>query len=151
MEHDNVSSQHDYLVGLVNVQHLQSHGWVSDSSNDYIVMSIRKKKEDQELKMAGVRLPIKINGKSTIEWIDNGSPISFFAIGELKRTLGTKEVKLKVLGRTMINSEVTEESAETDGEDEDAANFKWEFGGDDKHQYVIGGYRPSTIGRDLMP
>ena len=80
MEHDDVSSQHNYLVGLVNDQHSQSHGWVADSSNDYIVMSIRKKKEDQELQMAGVRLPIKINGKSTMEWIDNGSPISFFFV-----------------------------------------------------------------------
>ena len=57
-------------------------------------MAIRSRRET-ELKVAGARLPIKVNGKQPNVWIDSGSPISIFTIGELKPTLGTAGVKVK--------------------------------------------------------
>ena len=56
-----------------------------------------KHKRSTELKIAGAQLPIKINGKPTRVWIDSGSPISIFTIGELRRTLGASLLKLDTL------------------------------------------------------
>ena len=111
-------------------------------------MAIKSRRET-ELKVAGARLIIKINGKQTNVWIDSGSPISIFTAGELKRMLGTAGVNVKApapeddkfrdygnnplrLLRTMnvsleMNGWVTD------------ANIK-----------IIGGNSPSIIGRDLM-
>ena len=100
--------------------------------------------------MAGARLPIKVNRKQTNVWIDSGSPILIFTIGELKQTLGTAGVNVKApapeddkfrdygnnplrLLRTM------DVSLETNG---------WVTNANIR---VIGGSRPSIIGRDLMP
>ena len=63
---DDVSSQHDVSVKCVNDHHLKLHGSDSYSSEDYIFMSIRKRKEEKELKKARLRLPIKINDKLAI-------------------------------------------------------------------------------------
>ena len=52
-----------------------------------MVMAI-KHKQSTALKIVGAQLPIKINGKSTRVWIDSGSPISIFTIGERRITLG---------------------------------------------------------------
>ena len=52
---------------------------------EVVVMAIKSRKEN-ELKVAGAKLPIRINGKQTSVWIDSGSPISIFTVGELKRT-----------------------------------------------------------------
>ena len=112
-------------------------------------MAIKSRRET-ELKVAGARLSIKINGKQTNVWIDSGSTISIFTVRELKRTLGTAGVNVKkpapeddefrdygnnplrLLGKINV-------SLETNGWVTDA-NMK-----------VIGGNRPSIIGRDLMP
>ena len=72
-EHEDASSQHDTSVGWANNRLLKSHSWDSDSSDDYNVKSIRKKKEEHEYKVAGVQLPLKINGKTTTAWIESGS------------------------------------------------------------------------------
>ena len=72
-------------VGWVTDSKAPAHGWDSDSSTDYVVMSVRRKKEE-ELKAAGAKLDLRINGQATQAWIDSGSPISIFTIGELKRT-----------------------------------------------------------------
>ena len=53
-------------------------------------MSIRSKNRT-ELKVAGAKLPIAINGKKTSVWIDSGSPMSIFTIGELRRTIKRQE------------------------------------------------------------
>ena len=74
----------------------QIHSWDSDSSGDYLVMSIRSKNRT-ELKVAGAKLPIVINGKKTSVWIDSGSPISISTIGELRKTLGANGIHLKEL------------------------------------------------------
>ena len=58
--------------------------------------TIRKK--EHKLKVAEVQLPLKLNGKMTTAWIDSGSPISIFTIGELRKTLGKAGVKVLPLG-----------------------------------------------------
>ena len=87
-------SQPENSVGWVNTPDKRQKSWDSDSSGDYVVMSIKSRKET-ELKVDGARLPIKINGRQTNVWIDNGSPISTFTVGELKRTLDTAGVNVK--------------------------------------------------------
>ena len=112
-------------------------------------MAIKSRRET-ELKVASARQPVKINGKQTNVWIDSGSPISIFSVGELKRTLGTAGVNVKapaleddefrdygndplrLLGMMNVSLEANRWVAD--------ANIK-----------VIGGNRPSIIGRDLMP
>ena len=112
-------------------------------------MAIKPRKET-ELKVAGARLPIKVNGKQTNVWIDSGSPISIFTIGELKRTLGTAGVNVKA-------------PAPEDDEFRDYGNIPLRLLGTvdvsletngwvtNANIRVIGGSRPSIIGRDLMP
>ena len=87
-------SQHENSVGWVNTPEKRQRSWDSDSSGDYVVMAIKSRRET-ELKVAGARLPIKINGRQTNVWINSGSPISIFTVGELKRTLGTVGVNVK--------------------------------------------------------
>ena len=124
------------------------HSWDS-SSLDYMVMAI-KHKRFTELKVAGAQLPIRKIGKSTRVWIDSGSPISIFTIGELKRNLGASRTKLDALSnednvfRDFGNNplQMTGKMAvtlESDG---------WKINARIK---IIGGNRPSIFGRDLMP
>ena len=56
-------------------------------------MSI-KARNKTELRVAAAKLPIAMNGKKTSVWIESGSPISTFTIGDLRRTLGTTGVHL---------------------------------------------------------
>ena len=87
------ASQHASSIGWVNKNPVV-HSWDSSSSDgDYMLMAIKHKRVT-ELKVAGAQLPIKVNGKPTRVWIDSGSPISIFTIGELRKTLGTSGVKL---------------------------------------------------------
>ena len=143
------ASNYGSSVGWVTDSKAPAHGWDSDSSTEYVVMSIRRK-EEEELRVAGAKLALKINGKATQAWIDSGSPISIFTIGELKRTLATANVHLKPLDPK-------------DDQFRDYGNNPLKFLG--KMQVtlhsngwtssvdinVIGGCRPSIIGRDLMP
>ena len=48
-------------VGWVTDSKAPAYGWDSDSSTDYIVMSVRRKKEE-ELKVVGAKLALRING-----------------------------------------------------------------------------------------
>ena len=112
-------------------------------------MAIKSRRET-ELKVAGFRLPIKVNGNQTNVWIDSGSPISIFTIAELKRTLGTADVNVKAPApeedefrdygnNTLRLLGTMDVSLETNGCMTNA-NIR-----------VIGGSRPSIIGRDRMP
>ena len=143
------ASNYGSSVGWVTDSKAPAHGWDSDSSTEYVVMSIRRK-EETELRVAGAKLALRINGKATQAWIDSGSPISIFTIGELKRTMGTVNVQLKQLDPK-------------DDQFRDYGNNPLKFLG--KMQVtlhsngwtcsadinVIGGCRPSINGRDLMP
>ena len=97
-EYDDASSPHDTSVWWVNNSPPQSHVWESDSSEENIVTTIRKKKEQHKFRVAGVQLPLKINGKKTKVWIDSGSPISIFTISELPKRLGKTGIKWLLLG-----------------------------------------------------
>ena len=65
-------------------------------SGDYLFMSIRSKNKT-ELRVAGAKSPIAKYGKKTSVWVDSGSPISIFRIGELKKTLSATGVNLREL------------------------------------------------------
>ena len=146
---DEEASQHVISIGWVNKNPVV-HSWDSSSSDgDYMVMAIRHKRFT-ELKVAGAQLPIKVNGKSTRVWIDSGSPISIFTIGELRKTLGASGVKLDTLSEEdiafrdygnnplqMIGTMAV--TIQSNG---------WKIHARIK---VIGENRPSIIGRDLMP
>ena len=93
---EDVYSQIENSVRWVNTPEKRERSWDSDSSGDYVVMAIQSWNET-ELKVAGAGLPTKINGRQTNVWIDSGSPISIFTVGELKRTLGTPSVNLNEL------------------------------------------------------
>ena len=148
-------TQHEISVGWVSIPDKRQRSWYLDSSGDYVVMAIKSRKET-ELKVAGARLPIKINGRQTNVWIDSGSPISIFTVGDMKRTLGTAGVNVKepapehdygnikdygnnplqLLGTMKVSLEtngwVTEARIKVIGRNR------------------LGGNRPSIIGRDLM-
>ena len=143
------ASNYGSSVGWVTDSKAPAHGWDSDSSTEYVVMSIRRK-EETELRVAGAKLALRINGKATQAWIDSGSPISIFTIGELKRTLGTVNVLLKPLDpkndqfRDYGNNPLKflgkmQVTLHSNG---------WTCSADIN---VIGGCRPSIFGRDLMP
>ena len=142
-------SQHENSVGWVNTPIKKQRSWDSDSSGDYVVMAIKSRRET-EIKVAGARLPIRVNGKQTNVWIDSGSPTAIFTIGKLKRTLGTAGVNVKA-------------PAPEDDEFRDYGNNPLRLLGTmdvlletngwvtNANIRVIGGSRPSIIGRDLMP
>ena len=48
------------------------------------------------MRVAGAKLPIVINWKRARVWIDNGSPISIFTIGEPRKMLGATGVTLLI-------------------------------------------------------
>ena len=79
---DDLASQHESFIGRINLGESVVHSWAYDSSGAYMVMAVRHKKFTA-LKIAGAQLPIRINGKASWVWIDSGSPISIFTIGEL--------------------------------------------------------------------
>ena len=132
-------------VGFVKREH---HSWSSESSDDYMVMAIRRKKETL-LKVTGPKLKIHINGHPMNIWIDSGSPISILTLDDLRRTVGRAGINLKqddvdddefrdysnnrikMLGRMEL----------------ELASNGWKTKAEVR---VIGGTRPSIVGRDLM-
>ena len=62
-------SQHGSYVGWVN--QADTHSLISDSSGDYLVMSVRSER-CIELKLKGAQLLLRKNGKATRVWIDSG-------------------------------------------------------------------------------
>ena len=132
-------------VGFVKREH---HSWSSESSDDYMFMAIRRKKETL-LKVAGPKLKICINGHPMITWIDSGSPISILTLDDLRKTVGRAGINLK-------QDEVE------DDEFRDYSNNRIKMLGKMEHELasngwktkaevrVIGGTRPSIVGRDLM-
>ena len=86
---DEVSSQHATSVEFVR----KKHRWSSESSDVYMVMAIRRKRETL-LKIFGPKQKIKINGHPINIWIDSGSPKSIFTMDELTKTLGRTGIEL---------------------------------------------------------
>ena len=67
-------------VWCVNDPNKAAQDWDSDSSNNYIVMSIKPRKEE-ELKVLGAKLALKVNRYPTQALIESGLPISTCALG----------------------------------------------------------------------
>ena len=63
------------------------------SLGEDVVMAIQAGKQTK-LKVAGAKLPVKINGELTSVCIDSGTPISISSIGKLEQTMGTAVVNL---------------------------------------------------------
>ena len=78
-------------VGFVKREH---HSWSLESSDDYMVMEIERKKETL-WKVAGPNFKIYINGHPMIIWIDSGLPISILTLDDLRRTVGRAGTNLK--------------------------------------------------------
>ena len=89
---DDVGSQNAAnSLGFVKREH---HSWSSESSDDYMVMAIKRRKETL-LKVAGPKSKIYINGHPMSIWIDSGSPISLLTLDDLKKTVGRTGINLK--------------------------------------------------------
>ena len=71
---ENVSN-YGSSVGWVSDSNGVAHGWDSDSSTEYVVMSFRRKHE--ELKVAEAKLALPINGHATQAWIDSDRHFPF--------------------------------------------------------------------------
>ena len=143
---DDVGSQHaSNSVGFVKREH---HSWSSESSDNYMVMVIRRKKETL-LKIAGPKLKIYIIGHPMNIWIDSGSRIYILTLDDLKKTAGRTGINLiqddmeddefqdysnnriKMLGRMEV----------------ELASNGWKIKAEVR---VIEGTIPSIVGRDLM-
>ena len=85
---------HQVATNSVSFVKREHHSWSSESSDDYMVMAIRRKKETL-LKVAGPKLKIYINGHPMNIWIDSGSPISILTLDDLRRTVGRAGINLK--------------------------------------------------------
>ena len=145
---ENVSN-YGSSVGWVTDSNAVTNGWDSDSSTVYVLMLVRRKQEE-ELKIAEAKSALRINGHATQAWLDSGLPISIFAIGELKHTLGTCNVRLQLLDPN-------------DDQFRDYGNNPLKFMGKmviklqsngwttNATINVIGGCRPSIIDQGLMP
>ena len=62
-----------------------------------MVMSIKKKKNETELKIPGARVQVEVSGKKMRLWTDSGSPVTIFSITDLKTTLGKANIQLQPL------------------------------------------------------
>ena len=71
--------------------------WVGFRQFNRLCCHVSTKKTGGGVESRGAKLALKINDHQTQAWIDSGSPISFFTIGELKRNLGTLKVQLQHL------------------------------------------------------
>ena len=146
MEDD--ASQHEISVGWENTPQDCIRSWDSVTSKDYMVMAIRSKK-NAELKVVGAKLSIKINGRKTTVWIDSGSLISLFTIGELRKTLGAAGINLQEVGSK--DHEFRDYGNNPNHLPEtmkvELVSNVWATSASIK---VIGGNRPSIIGSDLM-
>ena len=87
---DNVSEDQE---ALVNQQESGENEIMTSGSDDYMVMSI-KKKNVTELKITGARVQVEVTGKKTWLWVDSGSPVTIFSMMDLKTTLGKTNIQL---------------------------------------------------------
>ena len=67
---------------------------ITSGSDDYMVMSI-KKKNITELKIPGARVQVEVSGKKMWLWVNSGSPVTIFSMTDLKATLGKTNIQLQ--------------------------------------------------------
>ena len=88
---DNVA---EVQVAWVNQQGRGEIESMTSGSDDYMVMSI-KKKNVTELKIPVARVQVEVPGKKMWLWMDSGSPVTIFSIRDLKATLGKTNIQLQ--------------------------------------------------------
>ena len=70
-------------VSWVNQQGSGEKESMTSGSDDYMVMSTKRKKNETELKSPGARVQVEVSGKKMWLWIDSGSPVTIFSITDL--------------------------------------------------------------------
>ena len=73
-------------VAVVNQQGSGENESMTSGSDDYMVISIKRKKNETELKIPGARIQVEVSGKKMWLWIDSGSPVTIFSMVDLKTT-----------------------------------------------------------------
>ena len=84
-------------VAWVNQQGSGENESMTSGSDDYMVMSI-KKKIVTELKIPGTRVQIEVSGRKMWLWADSGSPVTIFSITDLN-SWTTKTTEYTYLGK----------------------------------------------------
>ena len=113
-----------------------------------MVMAIRRTRETL-LKVAGSKLKISSKGHTVNIWIDSGSPISILTVDDLKKTLGRTGINLKLKNTEDDIFPVCSNNQYIllGKMDVEFASNSWKTTAEIR---VIGGNRPSIVGRDLM-
>ena len=91
----NVNELVEDPVSWVNQQGSGENESMTSGSDDYMVMSIKRKKNETELKIPGARVQVEVSGKKMWLWIDSGSPVTIFSITDLQTTLGKANIQLQ--------------------------------------------------------
>ena len=91
----NVNDVAEDPVAWVNQQGSGENESMTSGSDDYMVMSIKRKKNVTELKIPGARVQVAVSGKKMWLWIDSGSPVTIFSMTDLKRTLAKANIQLQ--------------------------------------------------------
>ena len=82
-------------VAWVNQQGRGENDSITSGSDDYMVMSIKRRRNGTELKIPGARVQVEVSGKKMWLWIDSGSPVKIFSLTDLKTTLGKANTQLQ--------------------------------------------------------
>ena len=88
----NVNDLAENPVSWENQQESGENESMTSGSDNYMVMSIQRKKNETELKIPGARVQVEVSGKKMWLWIDIGSPVTIFSITDLKTTLGKANI-----------------------------------------------------------
>ena len=91
----NVNDLNEEPVSWVNQQGSGKNESMTSGLDDYMVMSIKRKKNETELKIPGARVQVEVSGKRMWLWIDSGSPVTIFSIKDLKTALGKANIQLQ--------------------------------------------------------
>ena len=91
----NVNDLNEDPVSWVNQQGSEENESMTSGLDDYMVMSIKRKKNETELKIPGARVQVEVSGKKMWLWIDSGSPVTIFSITDLKTALGKANIQLQ--------------------------------------------------------
>ena len=150
----NVNELNEDPVSWVSQQGCGEKESMTSGSDDYMVMSIKRKKNETELKIPGARVQEEVSGKKMLLWIDSGSPVTIFSINDLKTTLGKANIQLQpskeefldynnnrinILGKVTVMMSLNGWAA--------PAQVSVISG---NHQSILGRDLMGTLGRDLM-
>ena len=53
---------------------------MTSGSDNYMVLSIKRSKNETELKIPGARVQVEVSEKKMWLWIDSGAPVTIFSI-----------------------------------------------------------------------